>query len=63
MPKKENLYILSKLQISNLFVGIYKDKIERQKAKTDYEIKRNTGHTLNVSTCVVHKLLVKISIM
>lgn len=59
--KKENLYILPKLKISNLFVGIYTDKIKRQKAKTDYEIKRNTGHALNVSTCVVHNLLDKMT--
>ena len=29
--------------------------------KTDYEIKRNTGHALNVSTCVVHKVLDKMT--
>ena len=53
--------MLPKLKILNSFTGFYVDK-KKQKAnarKTDYEIKRNTGHALNVSTCVVHKVLDK----
>ena len=60
MPKRKPLNATKIEDIKLVYRFLCRQKKQKANArKTDYEIKRNTVHALNVSTCVVHKALDK----